>query len=302
MFGEKKKNNVLVFLITGIFFLALVVTYKVVFYARYLNLNTDNVVFEWTGGEQEVLVYTNANCWVVEDEEYVNWASFQKKGNSLQITVYQNNDKTERSSYIKIRSGLIEGIGNKWTSLKVIQDGKQATYINSSARSVSFSEQGGSESLQINTDGDEWIVVDCPNWVSKKVSGNTLVLSAFDNNSTPRNGIIRVQSDERMIEIEVFQQGSLVYTVHGVSFTMKSVEGGTFIMGNNKSEWDDEKPSHEVMVNSFYMGETEVTIALWKAVMGGGYHRSSIVIILLIVIKSCRLKLIGLNAKSLFKS
>ena len=62
---------------------------------------------------------------------------------------------------------------------------------------------------------------------------------------------------------------SLTFTANGVSFVMKRVEGGTFQMGSNDSEaYSDEKPVHSVTVSSFYMGETEVSQALWKAVMG----------------------------------
>lgn len=61
----------------------------------------------------------------------------------------------------------------------------------------------------------------------------------------------------------------LVVTVNGVSFVMKPVEGGTFQMGSTDSRAHmDERPLHNVTVSSFYMGETEVTQALWKAVMG----------------------------------
>lgn len=59
------------------------------------------------------------------------------------------------------------------------------------------------------------------------------------------------------------------FIVGNVSFTMKPVEGGTFQMGGNDSEAEaDEKPVHDVTLSSFYMGETEVTQALWQAVMG----------------------------------
>ena len=61
----------------------------------------------------------------------------------------------------------------------------------------------------------------------------------------------------------------LTITANGVSFVMKPVEGGTFQMGSDDSEADsDEKPVHSVTVSTFYMGETEVTQALWNAVMG----------------------------------
>ena len=59
------------------------------------------------------------------------------------------------------------------------------------------------------------------------------------------------------------------FTVNGVSFTMKLVEGGTFQMGSNDSEaYSNEKPVHSVTLYNYYMGETEVTQELWKAVMG----------------------------------
>ena len=63
-----------------------------------------------------------------------------------------------------------------------------------------------------------------------------------------------------------------IFTVTGhgktVTFKMKLVKAGTFQMGSKKGE-DDEKPVHTVtLTKDYYMGETEVTQALWYAVMG----------------------------------
>ena len=57
------------------------------------------------------------------------------------------------------------------------------------------------------------------------------------------------------------------FTVKGVSFTMIAVAGGTFNMGSNVGG-SDEKPVHSVTLGDYYIGETEVTQALWQAVMG----------------------------------
>ena len=46
------------------------------------------------------------------------------------------------------------------------------------------------------------------------------------------------------------------------------VEGGSFTMGDNESEYDFEKPAHRVEVSSFYIGQYPVTQRLWQAVMG----------------------------------
>ena len=62
-----------------------------------------------------------------------------------------------------------------------------------------------------------------------------------------------------------------VLLVGNVSYRMKYVSGGTFTMGATSemtAPWDDEKPTHQVTLSSYYIGETEVTQALWKAVMG----------------------------------
>ena len=63
-----------------------------------------------------------------------------------------------------------------------------------------------------------------------------------------------------------------VYTVNGVSFKMIPVEGGTFTMGATAEQgsdaYDDEKPTHQVTLSDFSIGETEVTQELWEAVMG----------------------------------
>ena len=66
--------------------------------------------------------------------------------------------------------------------------------------------------------------------------------------------------------------GSVVpISVNGVTFNMIKVDGGTFIMGATKEQenpWDRELPTHQVTLSTYYIGETEVTQALWKAVMG----------------------------------
>ncbi|MBP5375886.1 MAG: SUMF1/EgtB/PvdO family nonheme iron enzyme, partial [Bacteroidaceae bacterium] len=69
------------------------------------------------------------------------------------------------------------------------------------------------------------------------------------------------------------------FTVNGVSFKMISVEGGTFTMGATSEQGDDaesnEKPTHQVTLSDYYIGQTEVTQALWEAVMG--YNPSNFV-------------------------
>lgn len=75
------------------------------------------------------------------------------------------------------------------------------------------------------------------------------------------------QSNTKVINDDAPQE--LIITVGDVSFTMKKVVGGTFLMGATPEQGRDEKnPPHNVKVDSYYIGETEVTQALWIAVIG----------------------------------
>ena len=61
------------------------------------------------------------------------------------------------------------------------------------------------------------------------------------------------------------------FNIDGIKFKMIFVEGGTFTMGATSEQGDDayenEYPAHRVTLSDYYIGETEVTQALWKAVM-----------------------------------
>lgn len=75
-----------------------------------------------------------------------------------------------------------------------------------------------------------------------------------------------------------YSQPEVEFAIGSVSFLMKCVCGGTFMMGAQHTNVNDinydpksfdwEAPVHSVTVDSFYMSVTLVTQALWKAVMG----------------------------------
>ena len=61
------------------------------------------------------------------------------------------------------------------------------------------------------------------------------------------------------------------FTVNGVTFKMVFVQGGGLYLGCTSGSGScdsDEIPSHYVTLSDYYVGETEVTQALWEAVMG----------------------------------
>ncbi len=96
----------------------------------------------------------------------------------------------------------------------------------------------------------------------------------FENKQTKINGSI--QREDKTLSPLKETSGALLgdktlspFTVNGVTFYMVKVAGGTFTMGATAEQGDDnERPAHKVTLTDYYIGQTEVTQALWTAVMG----------------------------------
>ena len=86
------------------------------------------------------------------------------------------------------------------------------------------------------------------------------------------SGVLTVPTEESHFSWFIIDYPTLEFEIEGVKFRMIPVEGGTFYMGatpEHVSEAEsDEYPVHKVMLDSYYIGETEVTQGLWTAVTG----------------------------------
>ncbi len=91
----------------------------------------------------------------------------------------------------------------------------------------------------------------------------------------PAAGEVAAETEKTTVEAETQFTEKVpedTITVNGVSFEMVKVEAGTFNMGATPEMQDsseNQKPVHQVTITKdFYIGKTEVTNALWVAVMG----------------------------------
>ena len=80
-------------------------------------------------------------------------------------------------------------------------------------------------------------------------------------------------SNSLSLERAVMHPEELEFVVGSCRFKMIKIEGGTFTMGATAEQEDDaydwERPAHQVtLTDDYYIGQTQVTQALWKAVMG----------------------------------
>lgn len=107
------------------------------------------------------------------------------------------------------------------------------------------------------------------------------------NADVDRDGVVSISDVTTLIDYILggvtFPPDEEEFIINGISFTMMPVEGGTFIMGATAEQGSDgserEKPVHQVTLDTYFIGQTEVTQALWGAVMGsnpsyfiGEYH------------------------------
>ena len=110
----------------------------------------------------------------------------------------------------------------------------------------------------------------------ERTQSASLFIAGLKGTMPPISKPAPIQEDDEATVVNVANKGSVTsedktFTVGGVTFKMIYVEGGTFTMGaTSEQESDankDEKPAHQVTLSGYYIGETVVTQALWKAVM-----------------------------------
>ena len=72
--------------------------------------------------------------------------------------------------------------------------------------------------------------------------------------------------------------GNRTFTVNGVSFEMVAVKGGTFTMGATSEQGSDaesdEEPTHSVTLSDYYIGQSEVTVGLFRTFINETGYRT----------------------------
>ena len=122
---------------------------------------------------------------------------------------------------------------------------------------------------KIFIDGRELGIV-TPNKIDNVLIGSHKVTILFDDNKL-HDVDIHINKDEIAtvdVNLSDINPTGRIFTIGGVTFKMKLVEAGTFQMGSTTGG-SDEAPVYSVTISKdYYLGETEVTQALWKAVTG----------------------------------
>ena len=240
--------------------------------AAALTLSENSIEFTSASGSQLFNITSNTSWTVSTDQSWctVNLTSDSGNG-SVTVSVGENTSTSERSATITVTSDA----GNK--IVNVTQNGAEAV-LTLSVNNLEFISSSGSQTFII-TSNISYKVSSSQSWctISSGPRPNHVKVSVDENTSTSeRTATITVESETITRTLMVTQSGAELqdrtFTVGGVTFKMIAVEGGTFTMGATSEQGDDvydsEKPVHTVTLSSYSIGETEVTQALWRAVMG----------------------------------
>ena len=168
---------------------------------------------------------------------------------------------------------------NETTSIKVVVTDEEITSLELSSTSLALSV-GKDGSVDITSGSGEYTAESSDTDVATvEVSGSEIKVTAIKAGTATITVTDTETSLTANIEVEITEEEETLYipvqtetfVVKGVLFTMVAVEGGSFLMGSPDDDPDargDEKPQHRVELSNFAIGQTEVTNALWKVVMG----------------------------------
>ena len=245
-----------------------------------ISLDTSSLEFASGSGSKSIKITANTLWTVASDQAWcsVSPTSGSNDG-SVTVKVEENTSTAERTATITVKSEA----GDQ--TVKVTQSGVAAT-LTLDTSSLEFTSGSGSKMFRISSN-TMWAISSDKNWCSvSPTSGSndgSVTVSVEENTSTSeRTATITIETSSITQTLSVTQNGATpvtppasqdrTFTVGGVTFKMIYVEGGTFTMGATSEQgddaWDSEKPAHSVMLSSYSIGETEVTQALWQAVMG----------------------------------
>ena len=244
-----------------------------------LQLNKNNLLFTTTGGSDSFTITSNTNWTVTSDQTWCTVSTSSGSNNgTITVTVSENTSTDSREASITVKAGDVS------QSIAVIQEGAKAQDTRQKLNLrfnendvkmepndmvyIGFTHDGDPDKLdrsQFSCEPD-WYFVDLV---------NGYVGGLMDTpNETYHIDLIFAGNDYYLpesISISYRYSPPLTFTVNGVSFKMIHVVGGTFMMGATSEQGSDasdlEKPTHQVTLSSYFIGEIEVTQELWQAVM-----------------------------------
>ena len=200
-----------------------------------------------------------------------SWLNSAKGDGKIEYNAGANTTGSERSATIKVM------YANKSFEVVVTQSAAPVEFTLSSSSSLELSADGGSGTIGYTISNHvnkrDIATKTSDSWLSVKNDNGTISYSASANNTgKKRSATVTLSYGDKSLKVNISQLPTHyveTVTVNGVSFKIIWVDGGTFTMGSPNGVGDSyEHPQHQVTLDGYWIAETEVTQALWTAVMG----------------------------------
>lgn len=205
--ASKKRRGPRRFFIFGLVLLVLVLLYRLLVYASYLEVKEAR--FSDKGGPSTIHVETDA-VFVSLQVQSGDWFTITQSGKNIIVDVKENKRARDRRTSFSVMTGVIDGWCKVRKEVVIIQSGKGATYINAEPQLIELTERGNNgastKTVRIDTDGDNWEIVTCPDWVWYKTEGNKLELAAKTNAEQNREGVLLLKSHNEYTNVRVTQK------------------------------------------------------------------------------------------------
>lgn len=167
--------------------------------ATYLRLEPAGVMAGKCGGECDVDIDYDGYIW--EINHCPEWITVDEQDDKMELEVEPNTTGQPREGTITIQSG-------KQLAQFVVRQNAVATIVKASETAIAFSEQGGTQTIKLATDGCK-LQGRTPEWITSQFGEDheSLVVKCPDNGGTYRAGVIRVWEDNAYVDITVTQSG-----------------------------------------------------------------------------------------------
>lgn len=238
----------------------------------YLCLSEKELSFDAQNSTQTIRVASNTAWRATSSSDWLSLSQdYGSKDATVTVTSLVNEIAESRYGTIVFTSD-----DRKLSITMNVSQNAAAKKFTIDTNDISFTADAGSKTINV-TSNFKWSATSNVDWLSlsrDSGSGNVSVtITASANpNTTVRQGKISFSNN---YYVDVSQKGispKLPINVDGVSFNMIRVDGGTFKMGATPEQGydydNDERPVHNVTLDGYYIGETEVTVELWYNVLG----------------------------------
>ncbi len=170
--------------------------------ATYIEARPDYILAPKCGGKMQIDVIHDGYVWAIDDVYIPSWIDIEENERGFIITIDKNFIGKEKNGYIHIKSGK---------NLKTVEVKQKASvsYMNLAKDFVCFDENRGTEFIFIDTDGCNYKVVSCPDFVSAKLNEDQVIIKVGRNEEFDRDGYVVIEEDHLTRKILVKQEGPL---------------------------------------------------------------------------------------------